>query len=112
MMILMKHNVPEINEIMLVEHSSKCSQTIGDFVKKVSQRATDPALRSQIYINVCTREGVVLKNAALLKQCFPPLRKGLYHVVIAIPRGNTCNQAIRLARPILWDDQVIRMVRK
>ena len=52
MLILMKHKDPKTSEIMLVEHSLECSQTIGDLIKQVPQKATNPVLRAQTYKDV------------------------------------------------------------
>ena len=103
MLILMKRNNPQRNELLLVELLSVSGQTVGDFIRTVPNRATDPILRNQRYINVCTSDGVKLENKVKMRQCFPPIRDGLYHVVIATPYGNTWNEAFKLAQPILMD---------
>ena len=103
MLILMKRDNPHRNEVLLVQLSSVSGQTLEDFIRTVLKQATDPLLRSQRYINICTSDGVKLENKTKLKQYFPPVQKDLYHVMIATPHGNTCNEAFILAQPILMD---------
>ena len=110
MMILMRYNNPLRNEVMLVELESVCGQTLRDFMRKVPQHANDPLLRNQKYVHLCTKDGVILENTTSLKECFPVIRKDLYHVVIAIPHGNTCNEVLRFVQPILMDEKVNKMV--
>ena len=81
---------------------------MSDVLLQVALSATEESLRTQTYSGVCNGEGVKMNETDRLEEHCGKLPGG--EVVIALPRGITEKECVKLANPILSDPKVMAMV--
>ena len=79
---------------------------VADIIAQIPISVTEADIKSQTYEYVLDESATMRdQNTRLLDFCDGK------HVLVAVPSGTPIKDCIRLARPILSDPQVVKMVR-
>lgn len=85
--------------------------TVKDVLGQISSSATEQALKTQVYENVCSVNGTEpIGEEILLKTCFKTLDCRQENILLAVPTGMDVPGCRKLAVPILNDPKVKAMV--
>lgn len=85
--------------------------TVKDVLGQISSSATEQALKTQVYENVCSVNGTEpIGKEILLKTCFKTLDCRQENILLAVPTGMDVPGCRKLAVPILNDPKVKAMV--
>merc|ERR1719232_1194097 len=100
------------HEIMLVKLQLG-DQIMLDLIREVQEKATIRSLRNQGYHCVCNSEAVAFDTYGYVRNYFSgDIGDDLYHLAIPVPYGQTCKDILKMAQPILQDEQVSKMIAK
>jgi len=85
--------------------------TVKDVLGQISSSATEQALKTQVYENVCAVNGTEpIGKEILLKTCFKTLDSRQDNILLAVPTGMDVPGCKKLAVPILNDPKVKAML--
>lgn len=85
--------------------------TVKDVLGQISSSATEQALKTQVYENVCSVNGTEpIAKEILLKTCFKTLDSRQENILLAVPTGMDVHVCKKLAVPILNDPKVKAML--
>lgn len=89
------------------------NQKIGDLIKEVQEKATVRSLRNQGYHCVCNGDATVLNSEGSIENYFPgDVDEELYHLAIPVPYGKSAKDIIKMAKPILADENFSKKISK
>jgi hypothetical protein len=92
-------------ELLQLEFDSEKAR-VADIIAQIPVSVTEAAIRGQKYEYVLDESTAMrLPQTRLLDFC------NGRQVLVAVPKGTTIKECVRLARPILCDPQVVKMVR-
>ena len=91
-------------ELLQLEFDS-LKALVSDVLAQIPVSVTEEALRVQKYTGIAGKDGIEMAPSSLLAS----FCKG-NEVLVAIPEGVPSKECARLARPILSDDKVVKMV--
>ena len=107
-------------ELLQLEFDSPKAK-VSDLLTQIPASVTEPALKSDSveFVGVLDHTGVVVEGSTKLLNAFggsdataaSTSKKSTKMVLVAKPKGVSSKETIRLARPILTDKQVSKMVR-
>lgn len=92
-------------ELLQLEFDSD-KALVSDVLTQIPVAVTEEVLSKQSYVGICDNSGSEMTSSVLLSE----FCKG-NDVLVAVPSGVPASECARLARPILNDDKVIKMVR-
>ena len=97
-------------ELLQLEFDSRIA-IVEDIFSQISSSATEPSLKSQTYVDICTPKGIKLEKSKMVSEY---ATKAI--VVIAVPEFpngvDSVEAATKMAKPILGNPKVKKMVRK
>lgn len=94
-------------ELLQLEFDSERAR-VADIIAQIPISVTEADIREQSYKHVLD-ENATLRDQSTRLMEFCQTGK---HVLVAVPEGTPVKDCVRLARPILSDPQVVKMVRK
>jgi len=111
-MLLLMPDYGDRYELVPVKVQSK-RQTIEELIKEVQEKATIRSLRNQNYHCVCNGDGTVLNSQSIIENYFhTDIGEELYHLVITVPYGKSAKEIVKIAKPILTDENVSKKIAK
>lgn len=106
-LLLMDANSRRFELIQLAFDAENAS--VKDVIGQIALSATENALRSQTYTDVCLPDGFLMKNDSYLKDYNDQI-EAQKHMLLAIPTGMLTSECTKLAVPILNDPKVKAML--
>jgi hypothetical protein len=98
-------------ELLQLEFDSSRAK-VSDLLTQIPLSVTEPALQEQPYVGVLDSSGNVQEGSTRLLQAFASSDTNKAKMVlVAKPKGISTKETMRLAKPILTDAQVSKMVR-
>lgn len=91
-------------ELLQLEFDSERARVV-DIIAQIPESVTEEAIRLQEYDGVIAEAGQLMDSFVRLVDFCKEKQ-----VLVALPKGMSVKECIRLARPILSDSQVLRMV--
>jgi hypothetical protein len=92
-------------ELLQLEFDSVRARVV-DIIAQIPFSVTEEAIRGQEYVGVINEEGKLMDSTVRLVDFCKEKQ-----VLVALPKGLPVKECSRLARPILSDGQVLKMVR-
>ena len=97
-------------ELLQLEFDAQIAK-VEDIFSQIPISATEPSLKNQTYVSICTPSGTEMDSSKELSEYVTKAA-----VVIAVPEfpdgSNGVESAVKMAKPILSNPKVARMVRK
>jgi len=106
-LLLMDSNSRRFELIQLAFDAEKAS--VKDVIGQIALSATEEALKSQTYTDVCLPDGFLMKNNSYLKDYNDKI-EAQKNMLLAIPTGMKTEECTKLAVPILNDAKVKAML--